>query len=778
MNKIGLITLFQGNYGSILQCYSTKKYFEENNCVCDVFSEVVPREKKIKVLLRKILYLGFHFIFSRDFYRQYNLARKKTKKANENLGINSIKKMNMFVKNRINPIFTDYDNLKKISKKDNYLAFVSGSDQIWNCLGSVNRIYFLDFVPKEKSISLSASFGMSELPKYCQKEVKRYLGKYNFISVREEDGKKIVDSLINKEVPVLADPVVLMGAKEWRNEYRNCEELLLDKNYILCFFLDEPNEVALDYIKKYSQDVVIYEFGYHYTVMEQFRIKKIDGNPFDFLRLIDNAEKVFTDSFHAIMFSVIFKKNFFAFKRQYVHGISQQSRIDNVLKKYDYLDRMITERGMCFEHFQVHNCDSILKNEREKIECYLSNSVLGNKSEKESIKSGFDCVGCGLCKKVCPVQAIKVKKEKIGYNVYDIDTEKCLGCNNCVKFCSYKKVNIEEKRAFVAYNKNSYTRSKSASGGIFSAIATSFLEKGGVVYGSGFVLEQNNLINQHICIENIEDLYKIVGSKYVEGDISIVYEDIRNKLMDGKLVLVSGTSCQINSLYSYLRDTDKSKLYTIDLICHGVPGKMFFQSYISFIEKTRRIKIQDVIFRKKENGLIKYVLQIKALKRGKWKEYEIPINNSSYYYLFMRGESYREGCYNCEYANLNKPADITLGDYFELEQDYPEIYNKLDVKDVSSVIIHNKKGEKLLKYENIEKYPIDYNVLVNSHPQLRSPTSYSSFRYLIEKIYFFTGYSGIALFYYVYHIGSNMIKKSENLLNRLLKRRPAMKSQP
>lgn len=770
MNKIGLITLFQGNYGSILQCYSTKKYLEKSDCICDVFSEVVPREKKIKVLLRKILYLGFHFIFSRGFYQQYNLARKKAKKANENLGISSMKKMDIFVNNRINPIFTDYDNLKKISRKDNYLAFISGSDQIWNCLGSVNRIYFLDFVPKEKSISLAASFGINALPKYCQKEVKNYLDNYNYISVREEDGKNIVNSLINKEVPVLSDPVVLMSAEEWRNEYRNSDKLSLDKNYILCFFLDEPNEVVLDYIKNYSQESVIYEFGYHYAALERFRVRRIDGDPFDFLKLIDNAGKIFTDSFHAIMFSIIFGKNFFAFKRQYVHGISQQSRVDNVLKKYNYLDRMITENGMRFEHFHVHNCDSILKNEREKIECFLSNSVLDNKNEKKSIKSGFDCVGCGLCKKVCPVQAINVKKEKIGYNVYNIDTEKCLGCNICVKFCSYKRVNNEEKRAFVAYNKNSYTRSKSASGGIFSAIATSVLEKGGVVYGSGFVLEHNNLINQHICIDNIEDLYKIVGSKYVEGDISVVYEDIRNKLTDGKMVLVSGTSCQINSLYSYLRDTDKSKLYTVDLICHGVPGKMFFQSYISFIEKTRRIKIQDVIFRKKENGLIKYVLQIKAIKGAKWKEYEIPINNSSYYYLFMRGESYREGCYNCEYASLNKPADITLGDYFELEEDYPEIHNNLDVRDVSSVIIHNKKGEDLLKYENIEKYPIDYNVLVNSHPQLRSPTSHSSFRYLIEKIYFFTGYSGIALFYFVYYIGSNVIKKSENLLKCLLKR--------
>ena len=770
MNKIGLITLFQRNYGSILQCYSTKKYLEKSDCICDVFSEVVPREKKIKVLLRKILYSGFHFIFSRGFYQQYNLARKKAKKANENLGISSMKKMDIFVNNRINPIFTDYDNLKKISRKDNYLAFISGSDQIWNCLGSVNRIYFLDFVPKEKSISLAASFGINALPKYCQKEVKNYLDNYNYISVREENGKNIVNSLINKEVPVLSDPVVLMSAEEWRNEYRNSDKLLLDKNYILCFFLDEPNEVVLDYIKNYSQESVIYEFGYHYAALERFIVRRIDGDPFDFLKLIDNAGMIFTDSFHAIMFSIIFEKNFFAFKRQYVHGISQQSRVDNVLKKYNYLDRMITENGMRFEHFHVHNCDSILKNEREKIECFLSNSVLDNKNEKKSIKSGFDCVGCGLCKKVCPVQAINVKKEKIGYNVYNIDTEKCLGCNICVKFCSYKKVNNEEKRAFVAYNKNSYTRSKSASGGIFSAIATSVLEKGGVVYGSGFVLEHNNLINQHICIDNIEDLYKIVGSKYVEGDISVVYEDIRNKLTDGKMVLVSGTSCQINSLYSYLRDTDKSKLYTVDLICHGVPGKMFFQSYISFIEKTRRIKIQDVIFRKKENGLIKYVLQIKAIKGAKWKEYEIPINNSSYYYLFMRGESYREGCYNCEYASLNKPADITLGDYFELEEDYPEIHNNLDVRDVSSVIIHNKKGEDLLKYENIEKYPIDYNVLVNSHPQLRSPTSHSSFRYLIEKIYFFTGYSGIALFYFVYYIGSNAIKKSENLLKCLLKR--------
>lgn len=759
MRKIGLVTLFHNNYGSILQCYSTKTFFEQNGIRCDVLEEFVPREQKIKYTIKRLFYLIIKAILYPSFIKEYSKARQASKKSNINLSEIAYESMNLFVRTKIKPLVTDKENLKELAKKDNYIAFVSGSDQIWNCTGMINKTYFLDFAPKSKSISLSASFGRSDIPSYFLSDVKRLLKSYKSISVREYAGKKMITELLSSEVTVLADPVLLKTKEEWREEYKTLkDDERFSEPYVLCFFLDKPNEIAQHYVSESNEECKFVEFGYHYDIWSD--IVSIDGNPFLFLKLLDNAERIYTDSFHAVMFSIIFGKEFFVFERQYKHEKTQQSRIDTVLKKYDYESRLIKNKGLDLNGYKLHDCESVISQEREQLLKYISENIVNfNDNTKLSKKNKYDCTYCGLCKKICPVNSIVSVNECFGYSVYEKDLDKCVSCGKCDRVCNLKHCNYEEKKAYVAYNCDEKMREQSASGGVFSALAKCVLDSGGCVYGASMMRENGKMLNKHVRIDEEKNLYRVLGSKYVESDISNVFDDIKKQLVSGKLVLFSGTSCQVNAVYSFLSNMDLTNLYTVDLICHGVPGEKFFYEYVQLLEKKYKGIVNDIKFRKKHNGIIEYVLEINLSRNNRSSIISIPLSKSIYYYLFMRGESYRESCYNCEYSSIDKPADITLGDYFELKNDNRKLFDEIGVNDISAVIVHNKKGKQMLERANIFMIDIPCEKIVESHDQLVKNTDYTSFRKNMINIYTKFGMSGLAYFYSLYYNTTTLAKK-------------------
>lgn len=303
-------------------------------------------------------------------------------------------------------------------------------------------------------------------------------------------------------------------------------------------------------------------------------------------------------------------------------------------------------------------------------------------------ESKADCCGCGACYNVCPQQAIHFKKDEYGFTFPTINRELCIECGACNKVCPMQNDSgvSEPQTVYAAALNDSETKKKSASGGVFAGIAKFILSQGGVVYGAAY---GDNQYVHHIGITEEKELYRLQDSKYVQSDTEKIYSDVKEKLLKGKLVLFSGTPCQVAGLKLYLRK-DYINLYTIDLICHGVPSyQMFYDGMKAVIGNDEQIK--HVSFRDKTNGW-----GTDGYIRTDKRRYSIDESRSSYYYYFLNSMIYRDSCYHCKYASDNRPGDFTIGDYWRIETAHPEYGKTINEREgVSCLLINSDKGKDL-----------------------------------------------------------------------------------
>lgn len=230
-------------------------------------------------------------------------------------------------------------------------------------------------------------------------------------------------------------------------------------------------------------------------------------------------------------------------------------------------------------------------------------------------------------------------------------------------------------------NKDIESILKSASGGAGDVAVQVILKQKGIVYGAAY---DGEFLVKHIEVTNISDKERLQSSKYVQSDTSYSYTEVRNRLVDGKKVLFTGTPCQIDGLYAFL-DKEYENLYTIDLICHGVPSPKLLQSYLTDQEKKMREKIIYFNFRSKDKRGwgTQYLLKTKTKTKSK------TLLLDKYGKHFMEGDCYRECCYQCRYSNTNRVGDLTIGDFWGIEKSYPDFFSS---KGVSSVFVNTQKG--------------------------------------------------------------------------------------
>lgn len=307
------------------------------------------------------------------------------------------------------------------------------------------------------------------------------------------------------------------------------------------------------------------------------------------------------------------------------------------------------------------------------------------------------CCGCTCCEHVCPTGAINMKTDGEGFLFPIIDKSICIDCGLCRTKCPLASVkeNIPHVIPPVTYalkNRDINILKDSSSGGAFSVLADYTLDQGGTVIGCAMDDEQNPV---HRIVQSAEALGSLRGSKYVQSDLRDVFPKCKALLLEGKIVLFTGTPCQIAGLNAFLGD-EYENLITVDLVCHGVPSSFLFHEYLKYLEKKNGGKIVSYRFRDKSKigwgGDGSYVIN----KNGREITKYIMSETDYYISLFETAKTLRECCYECRYASYKRPGDFTIGDYWKIGVAHPGIYSK---DGVSVFIVNSKKANKI--FENI-----------------------------------------------------------------------------
>lgn len=350
----------------------------------------------------------------------------------------------------------------------------------------------------------------------------------------------------------------------------------------------------------------------------------------------------------------------------------------------------------------------------------MEQKSIGKKNEK-------NCYGCMACKQICPKNAISIIMNDRGFYIPYIEKSKCIECGLCKNVCPYIKKSQKNrvKKVYAAKTNNKEYIIKSTSGGIFSTIAANFIKQNGYVAG---VIIDKNLKVKYSITNDLKKLDDILKSKYVQAEINNTYIEIKELLLKDKKVLFSGTGCQIAGLKLFLKK-DFENLYTIEVVCHGVPSPGLFKKYIEWLEQKEKINLLNYIFRTKDKNTSGIHSKIKIqLSNNKIKylyAYEDP-----YYSSFLDGKISRATCYNCKFKGEDRISDMTLGDFWGIEK---KLKNFPSQKGVSGILINTEKGNTLFEsiknnlfiVESDFKSISDYNKSIVESSNIKDKINYN-----------------------------------------------------
>lgn len=288
---------------------------------------------------------------------------------------------------------------------------------------------------------------------------------------------------------------------------------------------------------------------------------------------------------------------------------------------------------------------------------------------------------------------------------------------------------MSDQQYFIVQHKNTVATKRSASGGAFYGIAEAFLKTGGVVFGAAVTPECKYVVS-HIEVSSTDCLYKLQNSKYVQSNIGDTFINVAEYLKQGRKVLFSGTPCQIAGLYGFLGEK-KDNLTTVDLVCHGVPSPGLLKSTLKEEEKILGETIKTFSFRSKNRNFLSSSIFVFSVMTNK-KEVRRLYFNDFYYNTFMNGLTFRESCYVCKWANMNRISDFTIGDAAS-QRMYKEFH---PYESNSLLIINTNKGKKIWNKirENFDYKALDIDSEKKLNHQLLKPVKRSSVRdYIYEE---------------------------------------------
>lgn len=299
------------------------------------------------------------------------------------------------------------------------------------------------------------------------------------------------------------------------------------------------------------------------------------------------------------------------------------------------------------------------------------------------------CTGCTACRHSCPQSAITMQVDGEGFLRPIIREEACVDCGLCAGVCPVlEQTDLSHSPvAYAVMNKDAAVRAESSSGGLFTLLAETVLERGGVVFGAAF---DDALDVVHTVVKSKEELAKLRGSKYVQSRLGHSFQQVKEYLDNGTPVFFSGTPCQVEGLHRYLRKP-YDHLITQDMICHGVPSPMAWRKYVQGQEKKYGAKIGDVSFRYKLPSWRRYSLRMQF---SNGKTYTATRSQDPFMRSFLQDLTLRPSCYRCAFKKVSRVSDVTLADFWGIQDCLPDLD---DDRGTSLVICHTEKAGALFE---------------------------------------------------------------------------------
>lgn len=381
MKKVAVINRTNlKNYGSVLQCYALCKSISDMGYDSEIIWVTGNVSKNFDFRPVKIISSLFKLITHPSLWKS---TFKTVKEVNAIVISEEImEKYDEFVSQEITQTLYSQKELREKAKSDEYYKFVCGSDQIW-CSTTlyVDPLMYLQFAPKEKRIAYAPSIGRDFIPNYNRRIMKKFISEIPSVSIREEVGRELIKSLIDKDVPVVVDPTLLIAKENWDFLKRKYET---ERKYILCYFLDIPSKNTQHRIAKTAKEkgltiVALYN-QLRICEEEDCNILYLSAGPREFLGLIEDAEMVITDSYHGMLFSIIYQKKFWSIERAYTI-YDQSSRQRSLLTQVNLMDRYLID-SVTTEIFD----DSIIDYSKVdiKIKEFQQNSLIYLRNSLES----------------------------------------------------------------------------------------------------------------------------------------------------------------------------------------------------------------------------------------------------------------------------------------------------------------------------------------------------------------------------------------------------------
>lgn len=355
--KVGLCLAYTGtNYGQLLQAYATQEAIKKKGFQTEIIRYHSGKRKGIKWSYGAVVVAGKQIIcelkqrikqtgkFPLDELHQRNIIERQ-------------KVSDQFRRDRMNNIVVCNGINELRRQSGEYFAVLVGSDQVWLPDVAVSNFYTLRFAaPGIRRISYATSLGVSDYPNYAKKAAGDFWKQIDYLSVREQQGKRIIQSIVDIPVQVVADPTYLFTKEEWEGLIP--PRKVIEDGYLLCYFLGDSEP-----IKKYASCLARKKGLRLVSILSDecqsndslFADEVLIGKtPEDFVNLIRNAEYVLTDSFHGVAFSVINQKQFNVFyRRRNAVKESRNSRIDNIVRMWGVEERLIREP----ENLEIQDAD-------------------------------------------------------------------------------------------------------------------------------------------------------------------------------------------------------------------------------------------------------------------------------------------------------------------------------------------------------------------------------------------------------------------------------------